>query len=221
MTDWDDPAKAQQVGAVLPPNVNVVQAAGGHANPVFYVSDGAALFRLDAASGQWVKIVPGGPPGQTANAARRFFVNPFDANTLYVLDDDGVKVSLDGGATWLLEISLTWAITAGGRLTLNPNTALLDMLFARSEPFTRFVFGHAGVACTVNGTDWRPLLSSLALPGRPESGFFDAFSDPFDRKLYVTLAGRSVLRLDPIPAPRLHPPPVFGMLELAAVLGEA
>src|SRR5262245_13968519 len=34
--DWDDPAKARQVGPELPSNVDVVQAAGGHANPVFY-----------------------------------------------------------------------------------------------------------------------------------------------------------------------------------------
>jgi hypothetical protein len=217
--DWDDPSKAQQVGPELPPNVDVVQAAGGHANPVFYVqSQSGELFRLDGGGTVWTKIVPGGAPGQTAGAARRFYVNPFMANVVYVLDNDAVRVSLDFGASWQIAAALTWAVTAGHRMTLNPKTAMNDMLFVRSDPFTAFVFGHAGVSYTYDGADWRPLLSAIAQPGCPEFGFFDGITDPNDRALYVSFTGRSVQRLNPIlPRPSTQPQS-FTLVELAAML---
>jgi photosystem II stability/assembly factor-like uncharacterized protein len=217
--DWDDPSKAQQVGPPLPPGVDVVQAAGGHTNTVFYVQNTAAaqLFRLDGGT-QWTPIVPGGAPGQTASSAWRFYVNPFMANVVYILDDNAVRVSLDFGASWQIDPSLTWAVTAGQRMTLNPSTAMNDMLFVRSDPFTAFVFGHAGVSYTYSGADWRPLLSAIAQPGCPEFGFFDGITDPNARALYVSFTGRSVQRLDPIlPRPQ-ETPQSFTLMELAAML---
>ncbi|HKD18186.1 MAG TPA: hypothetical protein VKG23_09965, partial [Thermoanaerobaculia bacterium] len=216
--DWDDPSKAQQVGPELPPSVDVVQAAGGHIDTVFYVqSTDGKLFRLDGST-RWTPIVPGGAPGQTANFARRFYVNPFMANVVYILDDDAVRVSLDFGASWDVDPSLTWAVTAGHRMTLNPATAMNEMLFVRSDPFTAFVFGHAGVSYTYDGADWRPLLSAIAQPGCPEFGFFDGITDPNDRALYVSFTGRSVQRLDPIlPRPQTIPQS-FTLMELAAML---
>jgi hypothetical protein len=138
-----------------------------------------------------------------------------------VLDDTAVKVSLDRGASWSVNDSLTRAVTAGRKLTLNPSTALTDMLFGRGEGRTAFALGHAGVSSTVDGVEWRTILSSIAMPGLPESGFFDAVSNPLDRALYVTLGGRSVLRLNPVPAPRFNPNPVFDLLEFAFVLADA
>jgi len=217
--DWNDLSKAQQVGPTLPPGVDVVQAAGGHSETVFYVqnTDAGQLFRLDGGT-QWTPIVPGGAPGQTAGAAHRFYVNPFLANVVYILDDDAVRVSLDFGASWDVAPSLTWAVTAGNRMTLNPATAMNEMLFVRSDPFTAFVFGHAGVSYTYDGTDWRPLLSAIAQPGCPEFGFFDGITDPNGRALYVSFTGRSVQRLDPIlPRPQ-DIPQSFTLMELAAML---
>jgi len=219
--DWENTAKAQQIGPTLPPGVTVVQAAGGHANPVFYVIDNASqLFKLSANGTAWVKIVPGGQAGQMATAAQRFFVNPFDAQTIYILDDTAVKVSLNGGASWMVADSLTRAVTAGGQLSLNPATAMNDMLFVRSDPFTAFVFGHAGVSYTYDGVEWRLLLSAIAQPGIPEFGFFDGISNPLDRALYVTFTGRSVLRLNPILPRPTNQPQSFSLMELAAVMGE-
>ena len=82
-----------------------------------------------------------------------------------------MKVSLDGGASWQIADSLTRAVTAGHRMTLDRATAFMDMVFVRSDPFTAFVFGHAGVSCTVDGVDWRLLLNAHAMPGCPEFGF--------------------------------------------------
>jgi photosystem II stability/assembly factor-like uncharacterized protein len=221
-TDWDDPAKAQQVGGPLPPSVNVVQPAGGHANPVFYVADPfGQLFKLASDGVQWTPLVPGGPPGQDASHAWRFYVNPFDARIIYILDDTSVKVSLNGGASWIVAESLTRAVTANGRMTLNQATALNDMLFVRSDPFTAFVFGHAGVSYTYDGVEWRMVLSAIALAGCPEFGFFDGISNPLDRALYVSTTGRSLLKLNPI-LPRPHSPPQpITLMELAAMLSDA
>ena len=168
-----------------------------------------------------MRIVPGGPAGQKAVRARRFFVNPFLANIIYILDDAAVKVSLNGGATWLVNDSLTRAVTAGGRLTLDPATALNDMVFVRSDAFTTFVLGHAGVAYTNDGVAWLLLSSAIAQPGCPEFGFFDGVSNPLDRALYVTMTGRSLQRMNPILPRVIGESRAFSLIELAAIVAEA
>jgi hypothetical protein len=61
-------------------------------------------------------------------------------------------------------------------------------------------------------------VNSIALPGRPESGFFDAISDPNDRALYVECEGRSILRIGGIPGPPpFVAPPPFDLMEFAAL----
>src|SRR5439155_585945 len=62
LDDWADPAKASPVGPTLPAGVDIVQAAGGHANPTFYVGDAAGnVYKLNAAGPNWDPIVPKGP----------------------------------------------------------------------------------------------------------------------------------------------------------------
>ena len=201
VSHWDEVGKAEPIGPPVPGRSDVVQVGGGHAAPVYYVSDGMSLFKLDAAAGVWRTVVPGGPPGRTAGRARRFYVHPYNPEVVYVLDDGAIKVTPDGGESWLVDVSLTAAATAGGRLSLG-SACLRDMVFVRDEPFTIFALGNAGVSYTVDGVEWRMLLSSLALPGRPEGGFFDPVGDPLERALYVVLEGRSVMRISPVPARR-------------------
>lgn len=223
---WEDPSRAQQVGPPLPPSpqplgVDIVQVAGGHLNPVFYVSDGASLWTLDAAAQQWRVLVPGGPAGRSAGVARRVFVDPFNPSLIYLLDSDTFRVSLDGGQSWLADPQLTAAMTGGRKLDITVNGVVRDMLFLRTERFTRFAFGSAGVMYTVDGIQWDTLLNSIAMGGCPESGFFDGITDPLDRTLYVELEGRSILRLSGIPAPPVLTPPDFSLLDFAAILAEA
>ena len=227
LSDWDDPGKAQPIGTALPGNPTltepIVQVSGGHANPVFFVGDGMGkLFKLEDPAGTWQAIVPGGPPGRSASFAKRFFVDPFHPEIIYLVDTSGIKVSIDGGESWLPEVGLTKAVTADGKISSLSNTVITDMLFLRGESKTRFVFGDAGVFATLDGILWFTVLDALAIPGKPESGFFDPISDPEDRVLYVTLEGRSVVRLSGIPGPppfEAEPPPlVVDLLELAALL---
>lgn len=216
---WEDPARAQQIGPPLPGGVDIVQVAGGHASPVFYISDGASLWMLDAGAQQWRLLVPGGSAGQAPGKARRFFADPFNPQLIYVLDRDGFYVSLDGGQNWLSDPNLTTAMTGGGKLDITINGVVRDMLFVRTDRFMRFAFGSAGVMYTVEGIDWHTLLNSIAMGGCPESGFFDGITDPLNPTLYVELEGRSVLRLEGIPPPPpFEPPPVFDLLEFAAIL---
>jgi photosystem II stability/assembly factor-like uncharacterized protein len=217
---WDQVSKAEPIGPPVPGRSDVVQVGGGHAAPVYYVSDGMKLFKLDAATGTWRTVVPGGPPGRTAGTARRFYVHPYNPEVVYVLDVGAIKVTPDGGESWLLDASLTAAASAGGRLSLDRDRGpgcLRDMVFVRDEPFTIFALGNAGVSYTLDGVEWRSLLSSLALPGRPEGGFFDPVGDPLERALYVALEGRGVMRIGPVPAPPKGPSPAYGLLEFAAL----
>ena len=219
-TDWDDPAKAQQVGPPVPPRADVLQVSGGHASPVFYLSDSTSLWKLDEAAGVWQMIVPGGPPGAAAASARRFYADPYNPDVLYILDYADIKVSLDGGISWIVDRALTRVATADFTLTLTP-AVLRDMLFVRGEPFTCFAMGNAGVAYTVDGLQWDLLLSSQALPGRPEAAFFDPVSDSFDRALYVACEGRGVLRISPVPALPHDPPASLDLMTFAAILADA
>ena len=86
-------------------------------------------------------------------------------------------------------------MTGGGKLDLTAGGVVRDMLFLRTERFTRFAFGSAGVMYTMDGVVWQALINSIAMGGCPESGFFDGITDPLNRTLYVELEGRSVLRI--------------------------
>jgi hypothetical protein len=217
---WHDPGKAQQIGPQLPMGAIIPQAGGGHAKPVFYLGTrfGGQVFKLNDAHTSWDTIVPNITLLTPVKAALRWFVDPYEPNTIYVLDADGVKVSVDGGRSWDLDARFTRVITADGKLAIS-TSLLQDMLFLRGERQTRFAFGTAGVFWTDNfGVEWLPIVNSIALPGRPESGFFDALSDPSDRALYVECEGRSILRIGGIPGPPpFQPPPPFDLMEFAAL----
>src|SRR5262249_18434042 len=93
--DWHDTNKAQGIGPKLPPGAIIPQASGGHANPVFYVGGPATVFKLNAAKTSWDQIVPNLSLTTPVGGALMWFVDPYDPNTIYVLDFAGVKVSAD------------------------------------------------------------------------------------------------------------------------------
>jgi hypothetical protein len=220
ISDWADPTKAAAIGPVLPMNVDIVQVSGGHFTPVFYVGDaGGNVFKLDAGKTKWNQIVPNNVVvGTAVQSALRWFVDPYDPDGIYVLDFQGMKISSDGGQTWFFDPGMTNALTAGGKLNISASL-LQDMQFSRGERQTRFAMGTAGVFCTMDfGIFWFPVLNSIALPGRPESGFFDPISDQTDRAFYVECEGRSILRIGGLPElPPFQPPPTFDLMEFAAL----
>ena len=198
----------------------IVQAAGGHADPVFYVSNSIRLWKLDAAGQTWREIVPGGPPGWTAGVARRFFVDPFNPDLVYILDTDRIRVSVDGGESWMDDVFLTRAMTGDGRLVTSDTDMLTDMHFLRSDRHQRFALGAAGVMRTATASTgaWSTTPSPCrACRNRPSS---TAISNPRDPKLYVVVEGRGVLRLSDLPAP---PPfePGGELLDILPILHEA
>jgi hypothetical protein len=221
--DWENPANAVPYGPALPACgsvvdcIDVVQASGGHGAPMLYVGDPSAstdgdrthfltLWKWTPGATNWQQIVPSPsstPAGKTAANAHRFYVDPFNPNTIYLLDDTAMKRSDDGGATWQVDASLDDMVTEHHRYSYFTDDSVIpvikDMIFVRGEDKTRFAVGNAGVFYTLDGTDWSRLLSTSALPSHPVAAYFDDISDPCDRALYVGFAGRGILRIDPIP----------------------
>jgi hypothetical protein len=219
--DWENVANAVQYGPNLPgcPNapacLDVVQAAGGHGAPVLYAGDTATglndsprshfltLWKWTPGTASWQQIVPSpsSTPYRAASQADRFYVDPYNPNTIYLMDSSVMKRSDDGGATWQTDTSLDNAITENHRYAYFADYSVIkDMIFVRGEDKTRFAVGNAGVFYTLDGANWRRLLSTSAFPSHPVAAYFDNISDPCDRALYVGMAGRGILRIDPIPA---------------------
>lgn len=189
-----------------------VQAAGGHTNTQYFVGDGTGLWKSMGTGlnvTDWQQIVP----GNGSHQANRFFVNPYVPGQIWIVDRDRIKKSADSGATWTIDFDLDSALNHGHEFTgtcqgTSDICVLNDLVFARTEPRTRFAIGLAGVFATVDGgTTWQRLLDTRAVPGLPRSGFFDALTNPNDRRLYVGLDGRGILNLHPIPTPPPAPTP--------------
>lgn len=225
LSDWGDTTKAFQIGTPLPDSPNnkgkepVVQVSGGHNNPVYFVADFQGnLYKWVNATATWTQIVPGGPPGQASTGCIKFFVDPYQPQVIYLVDQSGILISLDGGTTWQPEPHLAAAVSANGKIISPSSTAIYDMVFARSEPYTRFALGDAGVFGTIDGFTWFTIWDAIAVPGRPESAFFDPYTDPNDRGLYVEFEGRSILRFGDIPSPWTTTPPWDDMMLYAAII---
>jgi hypothetical protein len=220
LDDWRDTGKAQQVGPTLPAGALVVQASGGHASPAFYVASlGGTVWKLSDDATAWNQIVPATPVGsKPVKRALSWFVDPYDPDGLYVLDADGMKISIDGGRSWFFDVGMTNALTGNGKLQISASL-LQNMQFSRGERQTRFAMGTAGVICTMDfGIYWFSVLNSIAIPGRPESAFFDPLSDQTDRALYVECEGRSILRVGGLPElPPFQAGQPLDLMELAAL----
>ena len=190
-------------GPPLPrPNLAVVQASGGHAAPVFVVGGDGTLWSWTEGRASWMQLVPGGGASQ----AVRFFVDPYRPNLVYLLDTDHVKRSTDGGRTWDVDQELEKQLTWNGQISISSNDnssgigdffdlVLTDMQFDPTNPLVRFALGEGGAFGTADGVHWTRLLHSGALSGRPANGFYDQVTDPFNPALYVSFAGRSVLKI--------------------------
>ncbi|MGC4875715.1 FG-GAP-like repeat-containing protein [Micromonospora sp. DT43] len=195
----------EQQGPFLPdPNVGIVQAAGGHSGTVFVVGgdDARRLWKWTDGMPAWQQLVPGGGAGQ----ARRFFVDPYRPNLLYLLDREHVMRSDDGGVTWRVDASLEQMLTCGGRIGADRDedadgqgdhygSILSDMQFDPVNPRRRFAVGLAGAFMTTDGVVWTRLLDTGAVRGRPANCYFDCVSNPADPALYVSFAGRSIMRI--------------------------
>lgn len=279
----EDGVNVFQQGPALPsPEIDVVQASGGHSTPVFYCGgdSGLGLWKWTKGMAGWRQLVPG--PGMPVSPypgwepfktydmsslievvvlgtpyvfhaiqggtttffmpvfpatfyaqvsdngiiwenvgvagpfiARRFFLDPYRPEIVFIVDADHIKRSDDGGLTWVVDANLERQLTNSGELPLDPNTGgkhyyldnvLNDMKFDPQDARKRFAVGAAGVFFTVDGENWHRLLDSTALPGRPGSCYYDFVSDPCRRALYVGLVPRGVVKLSPLPWGSLQAP---------------
>ena len=209
---YGDGGLFSQQGPQLPAfDAGVAQASGGHTGTVFYVGGNANnnLWKWTDGMDTWEQLVPGGG----ASEARRFFVNPYDPARIYLLDQQNVKRSDDGGATWQIDSNLEQQLTCGGRIPIGrdeslsgqgdqADVVLTDMKFDPFNPERCFAVGEAGAFFTNDGALWERLLDTGALRGRPLSCYFDGVSNPSEQALYIAFAGRSAVKISPLPAAR-------------------
>jgi hypothetical protein len=209
------PALTFQQGPPLPDkNVCTVQASGGHDRPVYYVGDqltGGSLWKWTEGMSAWKRIIrPIGPEGGLPGPsnARRYFVDPYRPALVYVLADNGVWRSDDGGEEWVKDAALAMAISENGAYPMNvgsaritdgtPNPVLLrDMQFDPFHSGMRFAIGPAGVFQSLDGKAWSTLLNADAISAHPSNAFYDPLSCP--RILYLATYERGLLRLAPLP----------------------
>jgi hypothetical protein len=201
--------------------VSVVQASGGHSDTVYFVGDpdsGRRLWKLVTPvvvaqpartrrrfGPAWKQIVPAaGPAGSVPTIARRWFVDPYRPETLYVLGSDHVYRSDNGGTAWVVDTSLEAALTEDGAFPFvipsdgNPDDALLrDMQFDPRHAGWRYAVGPAGVFHTLDGVNWSPLLRASALAMRPNNAVYE--DNGCERALYVATSNRGILKLAALP----------------------
>jgi hypothetical protein len=199
-----------QQGPALPaPDAGLVQASGGHTGTVFYVGGdgGKHLWKWTDGLADWQELVPSN--NGSASEAIRFFVNPYNPALVYLLDVDHVKRSDDGGVTWQVDASLHQQLTCGGLIPIGRgedvdgqgdhlDVVLTDMQFDPNNPTKRFAVGLAGAFMTDDGVTWVRLLDTGALRGRPANCYYDWISIPSLPALYVSFAGRSIVKLSPV-----------------------
>jgi hypothetical protein len=200
-----------QQGPALPSSdVSLLQASGGHTGTVFYVGGLARreLWKWTDGMTNWKQLVP----GVGVTVARRFFVDPYRPNLIYVLDQKHVMRSEDGGSTWQVDSNLQRQLTCNGLIPISPSeidfidVVLQDMQFDPYLSLTRFAVGVGGAFFTNDGVNWHRLLDTAALPGRPSNCYYDWVSNPCERSLYVALSGRSLLKIGPLPWGALQAP---------------
>jgi len=106
------------IASNLPAGTAKFWVSGGHAKPTFFVyavqSAAGHLFKGTSNLASWTEVtVPGNMLAGSATYGP-VFVNPYNPLQIYVLTDGGVRVSQDGGQTFVLDSVLTNLITANG-----------------------------------------------------------------------------------------------------------
>jgi hypothetical protein len=186
--------------------------AGGHANPVYYAyapqGGGFRLFKR-AAGDVWNPL-----PVSDLTVGSLFgpcFVNPYDANVLFVLTASGVQVSRDGGASFAPDPVLTGLISGNGTYPISGavdvTTAVQDlggrvhsgfvmatlshMAFLREDPRMVVAASPFTGVFLHDGSAWRDLAGFLPKPLALVSAVgIDS------RSIYVAFEGRSIVEID-------------------------
>lgn len=210
----------------LPPGAAAFWVAGGHANPSFYLlaqqSAGTKLFKAEgqATSTYWQELNVQGNVLQTlpypasgiltgSQTTGPVFVNPYDPTQLYVLTDQGVRVSTNSGFSFSPDAALTSLITASGKYPLDGNYpggdgenvrqstraaalgTLSDMGFCRYNPKIAVASSpFAGVFFKDENNTWHDLTPLLPQPhGQVSSVRIDC------EAVYVTTEGGGSFRI--------------------------
>jgi hypothetical protein len=204
----------QQIGPDLPNSSQVVQTAGGHTIPTYYIQTAnGRLFKSQyngSSVSRWQPLVNLSDSSRTLCVAQRFFVDPYTSNPnaqrLYADDPGtagcpagaGIKVSTDGGVTWSVDSSLDSVVTQNNHYSHVCNLAgclLNAFTFQPVGRQIRFAQGSTGVYATVDGRHWTTILADRVLPCAPTAAVYDTLVTG-QASLYVFCSGRSMLKVD-------------------------
>jgi hypothetical protein len=129
-----------------------------------------------------------------------FAVDPSNANHLIVADAENpqtgqtgeMKVSNNGGGSWIVDQQLTQAVTMNGRLNFSPQVVYFD----RADS-NRILVGTAQaglIVSTDGGQTWTTIVDSPNVPM-----ITSVFSDWLNKFAYVGTFSRGLWRLNMIP----------------------
>jgi len=225
--------------------IGALAASGGHDAPTLYVlttdnadTSGSIYERGKIYKGQfslaqptitpsWSNASGYGFPSNLLNRAYSISVNPYDPNEIYVTDlgDSSIRVSRDGGLSWIPDPTLKDIATNHGEFDFDCGNfpimdryyydkeifggqcPLLQVLFLRDQPNIRVAVLYPGEPAFSRdyGHHWIPLDVTHAGAAEqpillPTSAFYDPTTDPDSGNkntiLYVGLQGRSVMAVE-------------------------
>ncbi|MBV9490067.1 MAG: hypothetical protein JO069_10140 [Verrucomicrobia bacterium] len=200
-------------------SVSKVVVSNGHADPIVFVltTDGR-ITKLNGFDSGPVRAGAGEPAISSGLVnATAVFVDPYDPNVIYVVDNGLIKSKRNGGGSWDPEPELTRLASNNGEYVGGCGStqfcALQDMVFVRENPAIRIavLWPSGTVAMSVDaGRSWTPITERLQGEGelrgitrisdliaKPYSAFFivDGGAEGHG-VLYLALHGRGVIRLD-------------------------
>lgn len=168
-----DPAAGwiDATGVAAPPNTVEFWVTGGHAAPTYYALAEGTLWRIKTGESAW-RVTNAG------SDVRAVFVNPYDPNHLFVVGWDTIKVSVDGGATFQNDPTLTTLVTGGGAYPVT------DVFNGLNERFTPYI-SRANLMASVNSVAFQPGTHGVAVAA-PYTGVYVADDD---RRLWRRVDG--------------------------------
>jgi hypothetical protein len=207
-------------GTSLPANTIGFRVSGGHDNPIFYLyaSDGT-VWKGSGSSWQKLNVkgkITDAQPWPQQNVVGTMsqiglFVNPYQANTIYCLTNEGVYYSFDGGNSFSKDDILTSLVTDNNSYPITANY----------QGFTNFnpLIGFAGfpARCTISAVAFNRQQPDEVVVASSFSGLFyrkdktsawvnltDKLPTPYcpitgasltNDGIYVAFRGRGVVKL--------------------------
>ncbi|GAC1350082.1 MAG: hypothetical protein NVSMB27_29230 [Ktedonobacteraceae bacterium] len=155
---------------------------GNRTKPIYYSFTQNTLSSFDGS--QWNLVATNLVSSATFGPA---FINPWDKNVLYILTNNGIQVSTNGGMNFTPEATLTSLVAGAGKF---PMSTVSQIAFNYDNPSEQVCGAQSGVFYSTGNGTWTDLTALLPLPLTP------VMAVGIDNEgVYVATDGRSLLRI--------------------------